>query len=201
MPSAKITALVDTIEAQALADGKVSALSMASLYRFFLTVYEHDEISTREAFTQFLEGEIPPAVLTYCLRENPQEIAMRPFGKHLHNCDNPWNEAPPWAVELGVMMGLLLNIQEIDNMATKATLDALTANVKANTDATASATLALTGFVKSTADLTKALQDAIANSEASDDPAVKAAADAIAANNASLTAAIPAVAAAVEANT
>jgi len=48
----------------------------------------------------------------------------------------------------------LLKTQELDDMATKETLDALTASVKANTNATAAAKQALDGYVKSNADLT-----------------------------------------------
>ena len=98
-------------------------------------------------------------------------------------------------------LNILLAIQEIDDMATKETLDALTASVTANTNATAAAKQALDGYVKSNSDLTAQLQAAVANSDASDDPAVKAAVDAINANNAALAAATPTVAAAVVAGT
>lgn len=83
-------------------------------------------------------------------------------------------------------------------MASQQTLDALTAKVKANTDATQSAALALTGFVATVADLTAQLKAAIAND---DDAAIKDVTAKLDANNATLTAAIPAVAAAVPANT
>ena len=99
------------------------------------------------------------------------------------------------------MLSVLISNQENDDMATKATLDALTASVAANTNATQSAALALNGFVKSTADLTAQLQAAIAASDAADDTDVKAAVDAITANNAALTAAVPAVSQAVSTNT
>src|SRR5581483_3146437 len=126
---------------------------------------------------------------------------MRIFARCFHGNDDPWNGAPPWAVELREMMGLVLKQDrrlETSDMATKEHLDALTAQVKANTDATAAAQAALTGYVATVSDLTAKLQAAIASD---DDDAVKAAADAIAANNAVLTAATPAVAAAVTAGT
>lgn len=102
-------------------------------------------------------------------------------------------------IERGVF--LLMRAQKIEErqeMATQAALDALTASVKANTDGVASAAAALTGFVQTVADLQTQLQAAI---DGGDDAAVQAAADAIAANNATLTAAVPAVAAAVVAST
>lgn len=83
-------------------------------------------------------------------------------------------------------------------MADQATLDRLTADVKANTDATAAAAAALSGFVVTVADLTAKLQAAIA---ADDTAAIAAAADAIEANNVALSAAVPAVASAVVSNT
>lgn len=128
----------------------------------------------------------------------------RVFGREEHGCDYPWAEAPPWAIELRNMMGLILKLDqqmEKDNMASKETLDALNATVAANTNATHAAAAALAGYAKSNADLTAELQAAIANSEASDDADVKAAIDAITANNAALAANVPAAAAAVVENT
>lgn len=126
---------------------------------------------------------------------------MRLFGLHIHRCNYPWSEAPPWAVELREMVRLVLKLefqQETEDMATKETLDRLTSDVKANTDAANAAKAALEGFVSTVADLTAKLQAAI---EGGDEDAIKSAADAIEANNAALSAAIPAVAAAVPANT
>lgn len=37
---------------------------------------------------------------------------MKVFGRHHHKCENPWEEAPPWAVELGYVMGLILGNTE-----------------------------------------------------------------------------------------
>ena len=33
---------------------------------------------------------------------------MKIYGHHYHHHPNPWDEAPPWAVELGYIVGLLL---------------------------------------------------------------------------------------------
>ncbi len=129
---------------------------------------------------------------------------MRLFGLHLHRCDDPWDGAPPWAVELRAMMELLLKETrqlETYEMATKENLDKMKAVVAANTNATAAATVALNHYAQSNADLTKQLQDAIAASDASDDEDVKAAIDALTANNTALTAAVPETATAVTANT
>lgn len=126
---------------------------------------------------------------------------MRLFTFHRHRREDPWADAPPWAIEMREMMGLLFLKLEIEDMATKENLDALAATVRKNTDATQSATLALNGYATSTAELTQALKDALANSSASDDQAVKDAVAAIDANNAALSAAVPAVASAVVANT
>ncbi len=99
------------------------------------------------------------------------------------------------------LLNLLLRAiveEEVISVATQQTLDQLTASVRANTDAAASAAAALNGFVSTVADLTKQLQDAIASG---DEAAVKAAAEAIDANNKVLAAAVPAVSQAVPANT
>lgn len=37
---------------------------------------------------------------------------MKVFGRHHHKCENPWEEAPPWAIELGYVMGLILGNTE-----------------------------------------------------------------------------------------
>lgn len=92
----------------------------------------------------------------------------------------------------------LLATQGKNDMATKADLDKLAADVTANTSAVASATQALMAYASSNATLTAQLQAALAND---DSAAVEAAASALEANNAALTAAVPAVAAAVVANT
>lgn len=65
-PEDALKALIDLVEIQALSIGPVEGISFASLYRFFLMVYDHDLIATRKAFVQFMEGEIPPVVLAYC---------------------------------------------------------------------------------------------------------------------------------------
>lgn len=123
---------------------------------------------------------------------------MRLFGLHIHRRDRPWDEAPPWAIELCEMMRLVINITETYTMATQATLARMQASVQANTDATKAAADALTHYAQTNADLTAQLKEAIAND---DDAAISAAADALDKNNADLLAGVPATAAAVTANT
>lgn len=86
---------------------------------------------------------------------------------------------------------------EAQLMATKATDQALIAEVHRNTDVANAAKTALTSLQATTAELTQKLADAIANSDASDDADVKAVLDELKANNDSLAAATPAIAAAV----
>jgi hypothetical protein len=37
---------------------------------------------------------------------------MRVFGHHHHNHPTPWDSAPPWAIELGLMASLIIENQE-----------------------------------------------------------------------------------------
>lgn len=53
---------------------------------------------------------------------------MRIFAQHHHNHPNPWDQAPPWAIELGFMVSLV--IQNTESIMTvspevQATLDAV----------------------------------------------------------------------------
>lgn len=62
---------------------------------------------------------------------------MRVFGHHHHRCDDPYAEAPIWALELAVIMGLILENQETimaTNAEIKTKLDALTADVAEETN-------------------------------------------------------------------
>lgn len=38
---------------------------------------------------------------------------MRTFGYEHHHVDTPWDDAPPWAIELRCMLGLILEHQEL----------------------------------------------------------------------------------------
>jgi len=120
------------------------------------------------------------------------------FGRGIHQRKNPWDDAPPWAIELGAIMFIILKQQERRFMATQAELDRLNAAVTADTNAVSAATKALTGFQATVADLTQKLQDAIASG---DSAAITKAADDLEANNAALAAATPATAAAIVAGT
>lgn len=37
---------------------------------------------------------------------------MRVHGRHHHDCENPWDEAPPWALEIGFAMDLIIQMLE-----------------------------------------------------------------------------------------
>lgn len=82
-------------------------------------------------------------------------------------------------------------------MATKATDQALIAEVHRNTDVAKAAQVALTTLSGNVKELTQKLADAVAGSEAADDPAVKAALDELKANNDATAAATPALSTAI----
>lgn len=50
---------------------------------------------------------------------------MKLFAHHHHHCDDPWEQAPPWALELYEMLGLIIQYQE----NAMATLDEILADV------------------------------------------------------------------------
>lgn len=75
---------------------------------------------------------------------------MRIHGHTYHECDDPWAEAPPWAIELRCMLELIICNQEL----IMAVIDDLETSVKEMTDAEESAEAA---FVK-LADMIAALK-------------------------------------------
>ncbi len=56
---------------------------------------------------------------------------MKVYGFDHHHHEAPWDDAPSWAIELGVLMILILSEQEKQAMATKAQLDKLQADIAA----------------------------------------------------------------------
>lgn len=122
---------------------------------------------------------------------------MKLFGLHIHRCDDPWAAAPPWAIELGLMMARLSKEEKEDIMALKATDQAMITEIHRNTDVAKAAQQALTTLQGNVADLTQKLATAIAGSDASDDADVQAALAELKANNDSTAAATPAIAQAV----
>ena len=64
------------------------------------------------------------------------------FAHRHHRNDQPWNEAPAWAVELAAMS--LAILERMKSMS--AELDALTVQVKANSDLLDSATTLINGI-------------------------------------------------------
>lgn len=75
------------------------------------------------------------------------------FGHHRHNCDDPFAEAPAWAVELDAKLDLIIH-QGIKIMsAITDSLDAAEAAAKANSDADDAAEALLVSISKAIADL------------------------------------------------
>lgn len=64
---------------------------------------------------------------------------MRLFAHWHHKCDDPWEQAPPWALELREMLGLILK-QEIKEMTVQQ--DIADALAKVQADVTAQTTVA-----------------------------------------------------------
>lgn len=67
---------------------------------------------------------------------------MRIFGQKATRCNSPWEGAPHWAIELAYIG--LITIERISRMS--AELDALTAQVKSNSDLLDSATVLINGI-------------------------------------------------------
>lgn len=67
---------------------------------------------------------------------------MRLFARHIHHHDLPWDDAPPWALELRAMLGLLIK----GDIIMSKELDDLTAQVKSNSDLLDSATALINGI-------------------------------------------------------
>lgn len=67
---------------------------------------------------------------------------MKNYAWHLHRCSDPWEEAPPWALELRFMLGLIIQ-EELNIMAS---LDDLAADVQAENTVIDSAVALINGF-------------------------------------------------------
>ena len=101
---------------------------------------------------------------------------MRIFAQHHHNHPNPWDSAPPWAIELGFMVSRLLeNMESIMTV-----MDDLKASVQRNTDAEAAVVTLLQG-------ISQQLKDALA---ANDPAAIQAVIAQIDTNTAAAAAAV-----------
>lgn len=84
---------------------------------------------------------------------------MRLFGFRHHNCQNPWDEAPPWAVELREMLSLIIINEEMIMSAIDDQLTQAEAAAKANSDADDAAEALLVTISKMVADLKAAGTD------------------------------------------
>lgn len=115
------------------------------------------------------------------------------FGRDLHQCENPWDNAPAWAVELGAISLILIEKMEAI-MALSPQVQALVDAVAANTSAVKAATDGLALEATQIADL-KAQIAAITPGQAIDqedlDAITKAVAD-LSATNTALQSAVPA---------
>ena len=106
----------------------------------------------------------------------PPWAFMKIYGREHHHCENPWDGAPPWAIELGVQNLIILTLQE----RTTAAIDDLQTAVAAEDT-----------VIDSAVTLLKGLKDAL--DAAGTDPAKLAALSAdITAKTASLSAAVAA---------
>ena len=98
---------------------------------------------------------------------------LKLFAHHIHDEPNPWKHAPPWEVEQGFMLALIL--ERIQDMATKEQLDKLRTDVaalitEAVTDITAAVATAqaaspdpaIDQLDKDVTDATQTLKDAAA---------------------------------------
>lgn len=104
----------------------------------------------------------------------------RPYGHDQHRCDDPFVEAPVWAVELKAMGLYIIQLLEF----IMAEIDNLEASVKANTDAEDSAEALLIGISKQIADLKAAGTDPATAAR------IQAASDLLSARAAKLAAAV-----------
>jgi hypothetical protein len=105
---------------------------------------------------------------------------MKLFGFGYHESDDPWDEAPPWAIELREMMALVLKTEQ--RMENEMALDftKLIAATTAQTNVTNSALTAFQAFGAKVADLSAQLATALATSDPVAAQAVQTQMDALA---------------------
>lgn len=76
-----------------------------------------------------------------------------------HHCDDPWEDAPPWAIALRDMLGIIIGNEEIIMAAIDDALAQAEAAAKANSDADDAAEALLITISKMIADLKAAGTD------------------------------------------
>lgn len=84
---------------------------------------------------------------------------MRLFGYHIHRCDDPWAEAPAWAVEISARLDLILEKEDYIMSAIDDALTQAEAAAKSNSDADDAAEALLVSISKMIADLKAAGTD------------------------------------------
>ena len=100
---------------------------------------------------------------------------MKIYGHKEHSCDNPWDGAPPWAIELGVQNLIIITTQEaimaaIDDLAAAVAAEdtvidsavTLLQGLKAALDAAGTDPTKLAALSNDIAAKTKTLSDAVA---------------------------------------
>lgn len=75
---------------------------------------------------------------------------MRVRARRYHHCENPWDTAPPWAIELAVQLGLITEMMERVIMPT---LDQILADTSEETTLIASVSTLLDGLRLQLADV------------------------------------------------
>lgn len=78
---------------------------------------------------------------------------MNLFGHRHHRCDDPWEQAPPWAIELREMLSLVLRKEDMIMTIESDALDKAEAAAKANSDADDAAEKLLISISAMVADL------------------------------------------------
>lgn len=99
---------------------------------------------------------------------------MKLFGWDYHRCDDPWNQAPPWAVELRQMLRLMLSLERRMEMEMAFDFSKMEAAATKQQGVTNSVLQFLSDQSVVLADIRKQLADAVA---ANDPAAMKAAQD------------------------
>lgn len=81
------------------------------------------------------------------------------FGRRFHNRENPWDDAPPWAIELREMLSIIIKKEEFIMSAIDDALTQAEAAAKSNSDADDAAETLLVSISQMITDLKAAGTD------------------------------------------
>lgn len=109
---------------------------------------------------------------------------LRLFGHRHHRCDDPWEQAPPWAIELREMLSLVLRKEDMIMSIESDALDKAEAAALANSSADDAAEKLLVSISAMVADLKTHQSDPTTAAR------ITALADALSARSAQLGAAV-----------